>query len=113
MCVCGKIFWKEIERTSLPHLGALRLARLAADGRAEKQGPWTRASAWLRAPVRASAQRRNVGLKMALNGYRFFVLEPSQVDSPGQTPLSWASPGPLRRMNQRGSNGCHQVGTTH
>ena len=32
---------------------------------------------------------------------------------PWPTPLSWASPGPLRRMDQRGSNGCHQVGATH
>jgi hypothetical protein len=35
------------------------------------------------------------------------------LDAMGPTPLSWASPGPLRRMDQRGSNGCHQVGATH
>jgi hypothetical protein len=56
--------------------------------------------------------------QFTLNGTRVLsALQPvpdgDRQRRPGPTPLSWASPGPLRRMDQRGSNGCHQVGATH
>ena len=60
-----------------------------------------------------------VGAKRALKAFFFRLLPDIKVEDSfgeadqGPTPLSWASPGPLRRMDQRGSNGCHQVGATH